>query len=220
MTSELKQRIAQVAELGAMAAILGLHLAAVKPFSAGTLFFLFPLGVVSLLLRRGNRRDFGLTLPANWRRQIILGVVAAVCFAAYSALIEDPVLTSFGLEAAHVEGLTKLASGSWVGLLATLAVVWVVGAVAEEITYRGFLLKRVRDILGGRTGVVAGVLLSGAYFGLSHWYQGPLGVIQAGSSGLFFGLLYVASGYNLLLPMVAHGVFDTVGVIMLTLGYK
>jgi membrane protease YdiL (CAAX protease family) len=55
-------------------------------------------------------------------------------------------------------------------------------------------------------------------FGLGHFYQGPAGVIGSTVSGLLFGVLYLASGRNLWLPILAHGFSDTIGLALVYLG--
>jgi hypothetical protein len=43
-------------------------------------------------------------------------------------------------------------------------------------------------------------------------------VIATGLSGLVFGVSYLASGRNLWAPVIAHGVYDTVGFALIFLG--
>ena len=55
-------------------------------------------------------------------------------------------------------------------------------------------------------------------FGLGHFYQGVAGVASSTVSGLFFGVLYLKSGRNLWLPILAHGFSDTIGLALIYLG--
>ena len=86
---------------------------------------------------------------------------------------------------------------------------------------RGFAVGHIRSTstlgLTGRRGAALSLVLSAAYFGLSHWYQGPSGVIEAGVAGLIEGGAYLATG-NLLLPIVLHEAFDTAGIALLAAG--
>ena len=52
-------------------------------------------------------------------------------------------------------------------------------------------------------------------FGLGHYYQGWAGVLQTGSVSLCLCLAYVWSGRNLWVPILAHGLIDTLGFITL-----
>jgi len=206
-------------EAVAVIAVLGLNMARVAPFATGTLLFVLPIGWLSLRLRRLTWRDVGLVWPANGRRLVVLGLVGGVAMQALLSLAVDPLLKMAGVRPPDVEGLTKLASGGIGGLVLTLLVGWIIGGLLEEMCFRGYLLSRVRSAIGGRRGAIIAVGLSGIYFGLSHWYQGPNGVIEAGLTGLLCGAAYVATGGNLLLPIILHGAVDTVGIILLAVGY-
>jgi membrane protease YdiL (CAAX protease family) len=55
-------------------------------------------------------------------------------------------------------------------------------------------------------------------FGVVHLYQGLSGIVATGITGLVFGGLYLASGRNLWACVIAHGVLDTAGFVMMYLG--
>ena len=214
-----KQQRWGTVEACAVIAVLALNMARVPPFATGTLLFVLPIGWLSLRLRQQTWRGAGLSVPANWRRLVVIGVIGGIAQQAFTTLAIDRLLTIAGLRPAQVDGLAKLASGGIVGLVLTLLIGLVIGGLLEEMCFRGYLLARVRSVIGGQRGAVVGVALSTLYFGLSHWYQGLTGVIEAGLSGLVTGVAYVTTGGNLLLPIVLHGAFDTAGIILLALGY-
>ena len=62
-------------------------------------------------------------------------------------------------------------------------------ALAEEITFRGYALSRLKIISGNYW---MGILLSSAAFSLGHLYQGLAGVVLTFVYGLLFAGLYVA----------------------------
>jgi len=68
---------------------------------------------------------------------------------------------------------------------------WIVlslfAAIAEELSFRGFLITRLTPVLGNYG---AAALLSSLAFGLGHVYQGIVGVIFTGIYGLLFALLF------------------------------
>ena len=61
-------------------------------------------------------------------------------------------------------------------------------------------------------------LASSALFGAIHLYQGISGIIATGVSGLVFAWLYLRTGRNLWLSIVAHGVMDTAGFVLIYFG--
>jgi membrane protease YdiL (CAAX protease family) len=83
---------------------------------------------------------------------------------------------------------------------------WRVSALVgsgEEIAFRGFLLWYAAVNLG----LAAGFAVASLLFAAAHAYQGRLGMIFAGSAGLFLGLAYLASG-SLLLAMWIHATYN------------
>jgi membrane protease YdiL (CAAX protease family) len=55
-------------------------------------------------------------------------------------------------------------------------------------------------------------------FGLAHFPQGTTGVIENVIDGAILAALYFATGRNLWAPIIAHGVQDTVDVLLIYLG--
>lgn len=103
-------------------------------------------------------------------------------------------------------------------LLGFLALAWTTAAFGEELLFRGFLLGRVRELLGG--GPVAGgvaAVIQAIPFGLLHAYQGRTGMLVTGLVGLAFGLAYAR--LRVLWPLViAHGMLDTIGLVAIYAG--
>jgi len=63
------------------------------------------------------------------------------------------------------------------------------------------------------------LILTSALFGWAHREgQGFPGMLQEGFNGLLLGLLYLASGRNLVVPIVAHGVANTLAFVLIYLG--
>ncbi len=58
------------------------------------------------------------------------------------------------------------------------------------------------------------ILGSAVLFGVSHVSQGLSGVISNVLGGLVYGILYVLAGWNLWVPILAHGLEDTIGFIL------
>ena len=75
-------------------------------------------------------------------------------------------------------------------------------ALGEEVFFRGFIQRKC--------GLIAASLL----FGFAHYGKRDIRVVSHWSyvHGLLFGLSYKLAG-NLFVPIVAHGMFDTGGVI-------
>jgi uncharacterized protein len=78
----------------------------------------------------------------------------------------------------------------------------ITAACGEELFFRGFIQ--------GEWGIVASTLI----FGLAHFGEKDIRIVSYWSfaHGLLFGLSYRLTG-NLLVPMLAHGLFDLGGVV-------
>ncbi len=55
-------------------------------------------------------------------------------------------------------------------------------------------------------------------FGYGHLYQGITGQVENAIDGLLLGVVYLACGRNLWAPIIAHGITDTVDMLLLFLG--
>lgn len=112
----------------------------------------------------------------------------------------------------HQEGLAGVA-GLLAGGLPTAAVAASMLFVGfyEEALARGFLLVRAEAVLPGRW---PPILLSSVLFGLGHFYQGPLGVLQTTLLGILFAHLVLR--WQSLWPVIfAHAALNTLSLIVL-----
>lgn len=175
------------------------------------------LVLLALRLRGESPATIGLARPTHgwWRAQRDGLLWGAGLFALSHGATW--LAGQFGLETEH--GLFRIESASswltWVagGLLA--------GAFGEELLYRGWLLERVERGLAGlvpeawatRAAVLAGALT----FGAQHAYQGASAVAIVTLLGLGLGAAFLRSGRNLVVPVVAHGVLDIVGLTQIHL---
>jgi membrane protease YdiL (CAAX protease family) len=93
---------------------------------------------------------------------------------------------------------------------------WFLASFLEESIFRGFLMSELGALIG-KSGVFAsiGLLFSAVVFGLAHWYQEKSGTISTTVIGFLLGDIFIWSGYNLWMPILTHGVIDTIGLILI-----
>jgi membrane protease YdiL (CAAX protease family) len=82
----------------------------------------------------------------------------------------------------------------------------IVVGVAEEIIFRGFLIRYMLALPIG-WGVGGAVIAAAVVFGIDHGYQGIAGLISTTILALVFSALFFASG-SLWLPMLVHALID------------
>jgi len=92
--------------------------------------------------------------------------------------------------------------GFWIVLSLT-------AAISEEMTFRGFILTRLKSLTNSYW---PGVILSSAAFSLGHLYQGAAGVLLTFVYGMLFAGLYVARG-SIFPCVVAHFLQDVLIVV-------
>jgi membrane protease YdiL (CAAX protease family) len=181
--------------------------------------YLLALGWLSLRLRGLNWRAVGFAQPASWLRVLWLGLAAGLAIEALELFVTQPLLVWWTGKYPDLALFARVRHDvNW--LLLLLAGSWTLAAFGEELVWRGYIFNRVTDLVGGRpAGIGAALFLTSAAFGLAHADQGLTGIIENTIDGALLGLLYLASGRNLWLPIVAHGVTDTADSVLLFLGW-
>jgi len=203
-------------ELFVAAGIIAAGFAGILPLSATPVLVVF--GVGSLWLRREGARAVGLAFRSDWGRTVLVGIVAGIGYQGFSLYVAEPAIARVTGKLPDVSLFAPLA-GNVHFLLISLAVAWTLAAFGEEFVYRGYLLTRIARVLGDAPRAWLGALtVTSIVFGAGHAYQGVSGMITAGLGGFAFGLLYLATGRNLWVPVIAHGTMDTVGFLLLLLG--
>jgi membrane protease YdiL (CAAX protease family) len=180
--------------------------------------FLFLLGWISLRMRGMRWKDIGLMRFRSWGVTLGVGVVGGIGMELIQLMVTQPVLTRLTGQPPDLETFRPLIGNPRL-LLIALVLVWVLAAFGEETVYRGYLMNRVANLAnGGRWGWFASLIVVSTVFGLAHSGQGNTGVIDEGIMGLLLGIMYLGCGRSLSVPIVAHGVQDTVDVLLIFLG--
>ena len=180
--------------------------------------FLLPLIWIMLRLRGELWSEIGFARPDSFRKAIVIGVLAGVVMELFAVYVTTPLISAFfGVEPNYSE--LKDIRGNLILLFIFIGLSWTLAAFGEEICFRGFLMKRLAQVFGeSRIGRIAALLLSGVVFGLGHTEQGVSGWIQEGLSGLILGILFLSAKRNLAVPIVAHGVSNTLAFVLIYFG--
>jgi membrane protease YdiL (CAAX protease family) len=204
-------------EIGVAILILIAYLAGYLPFSETPFLLLF--GWLSLWFRGVGWRGVGLKRPARRGRALTLGAVTGVTYQFFGSYVLEPLIVRL---TRHPVDLSQFANlrGNVFLLLLLLALVWPFAAFGEEFVYRGYLMNRVAELAGGGAAAWAvSLAFVSALFGVAHLYQGVSGILVNAAAGLVYGAVYLLAGRNLWAPIIAHGVYDTVGLALLYFGY-
>ncbi len=181
---------------------------------------LFVLGWISLRWRDGGWKATGFMRPDSWGKTIAFAVAAALILQAGSKFIVGPLTAHVWSAPQNVSSLFKPDALDGRHTLILLGAIWTFAAFGEEMSYRGYLLTRAAD-LGARSPIACwlGMIFVALLFGFGHYYKGPAGVVDSTYSGLVLGSVYLLSGRNLWTAILAHGLSDTIVVIVLFMGW-
>jgi uncharacterized protein len=180
--------------------------------------YLFVLAWVSLRLRGLRWKDIGLARLRGWGPMLAVGVLAGVGMELLELFVTQPLLLRIIGKMPDLTPFLALRGNAKL-LLLGLLFSWTLAAFGEEAVYRGYLMNRVAGLgNNSRAAWIASLLLVSALFGFSHLGQGITGQIENAIDGLLLGLLYLRCGRNLWVPIIAHGITDTVDMTLLFMG--
>lgn len=171
------------------------------------------LCALSLIVRREKLSVLGFKKA---ERPLIMAAVVFILMVVWSLFtlaVSMPILN-------HLTGTTQDLSsfdnlqGDLANLTFLLIATWTLAAFGEEIVYRGYMQRRVRDILGdGREGIVVAVLLTSLLFGIAHVEQGIIGAILTTMDAVVFSAIKLKYNDNLWAAILAHGFSNTIGIV-------
>jgi uncharacterized protein len=177
------------------------------------------LGWISLRLRHLKWGNVGLTRKRPVLQTIALGFAGGIAIEMIELYVSQPLLVRLTHRPPDLSDFNQL-RGNFNLMLIGLALTWTVAAFGEEMAWRGWLMNRVAGL--GRKSRVAWIislLLVNAAFGMAHSYQGITGILDEGFMGLLLGLMYLFAGEDLWIPIVAHGVQDSIDTLLLYSGH-
>lgn len=179
---------------------------------------LLALGWISLRVRRSGWRAVGLSRYRSWPITLAAGVGAGLLLEAFQLFVSQPFLVRVLGKQPDLEVFRAVHENIKL-LLVFLVLAWALAAFGEEMVYRGYLMNRVAELLKRtpRAWIIS-LFVVHVGFGLAHAYQGVTGIIDEGLMGLLLGVIYLRSGRNLSVPIIAHGIQDSIDFVLIFLG--
>jgi hypothetical protein len=181
------------------------------------------LTVIGISLRRRGQTTgrLGLRRPGGWRA-ITFALLASVpvLLVALAAFVAGGALFSSGAagQAADLGDYGWL-RGNIAMLVVALPAVWLVSSFGEEVVYRGFLMDRTAEALGGgRLAWAASAVVSTIVFGLAHFAWGVTGIVQTAFMGLALSVSFLAFRRSLWPLVLAHVWLDTILLVQVYAG--
>jgi uncharacterized protein len=179
--------------------------------------FGFGVVIVTLWAGRWDLAFFGLS-RLRLRDLLRASKYTVVILLAVDALAQPALERGFGVSPADLSTLQFL-KGNVRNLILFLGFMWAVAAVGEEMVFRGYLMKGWARCLGDSDrNWLLGAVFSSVVFGLAHGYQGPSGVLSTALVGGILAMQFYRGRDRLGSCMLTHGLYDSVGTILLFLG--
>jgi membrane protease YdiL (CAAX protease family) len=184
--------------------------------------YLFLLGWISLRVRGLRWKDVGLNLGPrpDWplTKILFVGVLVGIGMEALELFATQPLLTKLLNKGPDLHEYHRLVGNAQL-LILGIVLAWVLAAFGEETVWRGYLMNRFAEIFGrSPIGWIAAAILVTLLFGVAHFFQGPTGIIENVIDGAILAGVYFATGRNLWPPIIAHGIQDTIDVLLIYLG--
>ena len=180
--------------------------------------FLLAFAWLSIRLRKLRWRDVGLSRYRSWPITLAVGFGVGILLEAFQLFISQPILVHVLRKQADLE-LFRVLRGDVKWTLIAIAGAWTLAAFGEEMVYRGYLMNRVADLMNRTPWAwVISLIVVHVGFGFAHAYQGITGIIDEGLAGFLFGIVYLRTGRNLVVLIIAHGLGDTIDFLLIFLG--
>jgi len=178
-----------------------------------TLAYLLAIVIATAVLKAqgSSWQELGLARPKSWPKTIIMALGAMLAMIAVTIVIQIILMNIPGLalQPSDQSDYNPL-TGNLPLFLVLVTAAWTSVTFGEEMLFRAFLTVSLAGALGEFKARWALALAgSSLLFGLAHYDWGPAGVIDTAITGFVFGLIYLRSGRNLWITIIAHALLNT-----------
>ncbi|MCF8272699.1 MAG: CPBP family intramembrane metalloprotease [Flavobacteriaceae bacterium] len=178
--------------------------------------FFFGLGIAFTILWASNFdwSKFGIGQKIT-RKTVLKSILITLAFFIGFSII-DPMLQHYlgDFDLSSVEDIR----GNLAGYISIMIIMWIFAAFGEEFLFRGYYMKALAELLGNSNKAwLLSAIITSVYFGISHIYQGVVGMVSVFLWSLAISLLFNKNRNNLLLLVLIHGFGDTIGLTLIYL---
>lgn len=186
------------------------------------LAYVLSVGIATIVLksRGAGWRDIGLARPDSWPKTLLFAAFTLLGFLLVSVTMQIILANLPGIELAAADRSSfDPLYGNLPLLLLYVAAAWTTIAFGEEMVYRAFLTNGLARLFpDSRAKWLFALVGSSFIFGLAHFSWGLAGIIETTLMGLVFGFAFLRSGQNLWVTIIAHGLANTMGFVLVFMG--
>ena len=147
------------------------------------------------------------------------GVAVGILLFCFLQLVFFPLLSAIvPLQPANLQDFNAVRHHTGMYIF-VLCMGWLVGGIYEEIVFHGFIFSALEKILPKKYATVLAIAFTALLFAAYHFQLGLSGMINALLAGLAYQLLMLRFKRNGWYAFFAHGIFDTIGITCIYLGY-
>jgi membrane protease YdiL (CAAX protease family) len=188
------------------------------------LAYVLSIGIATVVLKsRGTGwRQIGLARPGSWPKTLLFAAGTLLGYLLVSVALQAILASLPGVEIAAADRSSfDPLYGNLPLLLLYVAAAWTTIAFGEEMVYRAFLTNGLARLFqGSRARWMFALIGSSFIFGLAHFSWGLAGIVETTLMGFVFGFAYLRSGQNLWVPIIAHGLANTLGFTLVFMGVQ
>jgi membrane protease YdiL (CAAX protease family) len=175
------------------------------------LAYLLAIAIATVVLKLQGRgwQDIGLARPASWPRTILMSLGALLAMITALIVFQIILMNIPGLQPSDQSDYNPL-TGNLPLFLTMVVGAWTLVAFGEEMLFRAFLIISLGGLFRDFKARWALALVgSSLLFGLGHYDWGIAGIIETIIAGLILGSIYLRTGRNLWVTIIAHGFINT-----------
>lgn len=198
-------------------ALIGESLGTDTSFASGlviTLAYLLGVVIATIVLKSQGSgwRELGLARPRSWPKTIVMALgallVLAVVFIGFQLIWTN--IPGAAIQPSDQSDYNPM-TGNLPLFLVMVVAAWTTVVFGEEMLFRAFLIVSLAGALGNVKARWALALAgSSLMFGLAHFSWGLAGMIETATMGLVVGFIYLRTGRNLWVPIIAHALANTI----------
>ncbi|MEM8486557.1 MAG: type II CAAX endopeptidase family protein [Bacteroidota bacterium] len=177
--------------------------------------------VVWLVLKQNGEKfsDIGFRFKPLTLKAVLIGSGAAVAILSIMQGLVFPLLELFVELEEEDLGLYDIIRENKIQLLIMIVMGWLIGGFYEEIVFHGFIFTRLEKMIPGQYTTVLSFVIACLLFGAYHLQMGAAGAFNALVVGMVYQGLFLYFKRDLWASIICHGVYNTLVMTLIHLGY-